>query len=39
VGGDFWKVLNHPDLGPVPEKVTPVPVKPIIISQAPEARL
>jgi hypothetical protein len=38
-GGDFWKVLNHPDLGPVPEKVTPVPVKPIIVSQAPEARL
>lgn len=39
VGNDFWKVLNRPDFGPPPVKVVEAPVKPIIVSQAPEARL
>ena len=40
VNHDFWKVLNGPDFGPPPEKLAPqAPVKPIIVSQAPEARI
>jgi hypothetical protein len=35
---DFWKVLNHPDFGKPPEKVVETPLKPIITTQAPEAR-
>lgn len=36
---DFWKVLNHPNFGKAPEKVVETPVKPIISTQAPEARV
>ena len=36
---DFWKVLNQPNFGPPPEKVIEMPVKPLITSQAPEARV
>lgn len=35
---DFWKVLNHPDFGKPPEKVVEAPLKPILTTQAPEAR-
>jgi len=35
---DFWKVLNHPDFGKPPEKTVETPLKPIITTQAPEAR-
>lgn len=36
---DFWKVLNSPNFGSPPEKVIEAPVKPIITTQAPEARV
>jgi len=36
---DFWKVLNHPNFGKAPEKVVEAPLKPIISTQAPEARV
>ena len=39
VSRDFWKVLNSPDFGKAPERVVAEPVKPIITSQAPEARV
>ena len=35
---DFWKVLNRPDFGKPPEKGVEAPLKPIITTQAPEAR-
>ncbi|MFO0816162.1 MAG: hypothetical protein U0796_23330 [Gemmatales bacterium] len=39
VNSDFWKVLNNPDFGKPPAKVDmEKPIKPIIVSQAPEAR-
>jgi len=37
-GKDFWKVLNSPNFGSPPEKVVEAPLKPIISTQAPEAR-
>lgn len=36
---DFWKVLNQPNFGPPPEKMVESQVKPIITTQAPEARV
>lgn len=36
---DFWKVLNSPNFGKPPEKVVEAPLKPIISTQAPEARV
>ena len=36
---DFWKVLNSPNFGPPPEKVVETLLKPIISTQAPEARV
>lgn len=35
---DFWKVLQNPDFGPPPEKTVEKAAKPIISTQAPEAR-
>lgn len=35
---DFWRVLNNPDFGSTVEKVVEEQVKPIIKTQAPEAR-
>ncbi|MFT3879976.1 MAG: hypothetical protein QM703_09995 [Gemmatales bacterium] len=36
---DFWKVLNSPNFGKPPEKVVEAPIKPIIETAAPEARV
>lgn len=39
VSRDFWAVLNRPDFGKAPERVVAAASKPIITSQAPEARV
>lgn len=35
---DLWRVMNHPDFGPPPERVIDDAVKPIFTTAAPEAR-
>lgn len=35
---DLWRVMNHPDFGPPPERVIDTAVKPIFTTTAPEAR-